>query len=304
MISIPNESLRHFVSFFDIMRGFSFWLDDVDFSSFNLLIDSFQINYLYKFISSKVPFPHTLDEAIQFLSKSYSKFLKEQFNQSLSIVVQNFNFLSFDALNQFSNSLLFTILSSELLQVKNEDYLFDLIVKMIEEDKNRMILLKSVHFEFVSSHSLKKFFENIHNDEIDFELFELLKKRLLTDYSDQEILKNRWRMNPKVLSELEIEELFNIFNSFFQQEQNPIEQAKLLIKENEWLKKENEKIESLQNQILQLEKINEEIRHSTISYRNNHNGILQDLRKSGPNPFLISSSGTFNQQPFRQPKIF
>jgi hypothetical protein len=61
---------------------------------------------------------------------------------------------------------------------------------MINEDRNRMILLKTVHYEFASSYLLKRFFENIHNDEIDFELFESLKKRLFADYSDKERLAN------------------------------------------------------------------------------------------------------------------
>jgi hypothetical protein len=51
--------------------------------------------------------------------------------------------------------------------------------------------LKSVNLELVSSHLLKRFFENISNDEIDFELFDSVKKILSTDYSDQEQLSKR-----------------------------------------------------------------------------------------------------------------
>jgi hypothetical protein len=41
---------------------------------------------------------------------------------------------------------------------------------MNEEDNNRLILLKYGKMDYVSGHLLKKLFENIFNDEIDFEL--------------------------------------------------------------------------------------------------------------------------------------
>jgi hypothetical protein len=122
------------------------------------------------------------------------------------------------------------ILSSDFLQIENEDYLFRIIIRMIELDKNRTILLQTIHFEFVSSHLLKQFFDNIPNDEIDFELFESLKKRLFTDYSDQEKLSKRWKSKPKLLSQTKTSELLGILSSYFNQKWNPIEATKLLIK--------------------------------------------------------------------------
>jgi hypothetical protein len=63
---------------------------------------------------------------------------------------------------------------------------------LIEKTNNWMFLLKEVHFEFFSSQLLKRFFQIIHNDEIDFESFEPRKKRLFTDYWDQNSLEKRW----------------------------------------------------------------------------------------------------------------
>jgi hypothetical protein len=245
------------------------------------LIDCFGIPSLFQAISSKIPFPQTLGESLQFISQSYSEFLGAHFNQSMLIIIQNFNLISFDDLNRFSNSHLLKIFSSESLQIENEDYLFQLIIQMIEEDKNRIILLKTVHLEFVSSDLLKKFFENIQNDEIDFELFESLKKRLFSDYSNQRQIENRWKTKPKILSQQEIPELFDILYSYFGEEKNPIDQVKLLINQIEQLKRENEKFKNLSLKI------------RTISHQNNVNGILQDLKRAEPHSFSFNCSSIY-----------
>jgi hypothetical protein len=118
------------------------------------------------------------------------------------------------------------IFSSESLQIENEDYFFKIIFKMIKDTRNRMILLKSVHLEVVSSDLLKKFFSNISNDEIDCEMFESLKKRIISDYSDQEQQSTRWKLKPKIFCGTEAKEIFDALNSYFENEQKPTEQIK------------------------------------------------------------------------------
>jgi hypothetical protein len=160
-------------------------------------------------------------------------------------------------------------------------------MNMIEKDKSRMILLQTVHFEFVSSDLMKRFFENIHNDEIDFELFESLKKRLFADYSDEEKLSKRWKTMPKYLNEIETNRLFNAFESYFGENKNPIKQIQILVEESQKFKIDNKR---LQTMILQLEKENCTLKGKTIGYQNNYKGILQDLRNSEPNSISISCS--------------
>jgi hypothetical protein len=277
IISISAEHLNCFISFFDILKGYSFCFEDSHFSSLKTLIDMFEMNYLYQWVSSKVSNPQTLEESLQFISNSYCNFLKPQLHQSLSIITHNFDLISLDDLNQISTPFLLQIFSSESLQVESEDYLFQLIVNLIEKDNNRMILLKAVHFEFVSSHLLKNFFQNIYNDEIDFELFESLKKRLFTDYSDQKSLEKMWKSKPKLISQSGTDELFNVLNSYFQEENNPIEQAKAIIKQNRQLKAELERWKNLY--ILR-----------TVSFQNDHNGILQHLIHSESNSVSLTCS--------------
>lgn len=164
---------------------------------------------------------------------------------------------------------------------------------MIELDKNRTILLQTIHFEFVSSHLLKQFFDNIPNDEIDFELFESLKKRLFTDYSDQEKLSKRWKSKPKLLSQTKTSELLGILSSYFNQKWNPIEATKLLIKQNQKLK---QVVESLQDRICQLEKEKLSL-GKKISYHNGHSGIIQDFKKTQPHSVSLKYSSIDEGQP-------
>jgi hypothetical protein len=164
---------------------------------------------------------------------------------------------------------------------------------MIEKDKSRTILLQTIHFEFVSSHLLKTFFDSIQIDEIDYELFESLKKRLFTDYSDQEKLSNRWKSKPNFLSQTETSELLDILGSYFNKEVNPIEATKLLVKQNRKLKQD---VESLQERISQLEKEKLSL-GKTISYQNGHSGIIQDLKQTQPNSVSLRCSSIDEGQP-------
>jgi hypothetical protein len=78
------------------MKGYSFYFENIDFSDFNRLNDCFGTSSLFQSISPKVSFPQTLVESFQF----YSEFLEAYYNQSLSIIIQNFNLISFDDLNR------------------------------------------------------------------------------------------------------------------------------------------------------------------------------------------------------------
>jgi hypothetical protein len=130
---------------------------------------------------------------------------------------------------------------------------------MIEEDNHRMVLLKTVHFEYVSSHLLKSFFDNISIEDINFELFESLKKRIFSDYSNQKKLSKRWKTKPKILSQKDTDEIFDILNSYFEDPKKPNEQIKLLIQQIEQLKQENKELKNqINKQIHQLNKENKE----------------------------------------------
>jgi hypothetical protein len=140
-VSVPNEYLNCFLSFFDIMKGYSLSSNNFGFSNLKCLIDCFGITSLFQFIHETIPIPQTLESSLQFISQSCCEFLNDHFNSSLSIIIQNFNSISFETLCQISNSHLIKIFSSDSLQIESEDYLFQMIVKMIEEDKNRIQIL-------------------------------------------------------------------------------------------------------------------------------------------------------------------
>jgi hypothetical protein len=273
-LSISNESFSCFLSFFEMMKGYSFPFDNFDSPKLKPLIEYFGINSLFQNIYSNIPVPQTLEASLQFISQSCCELMENHFYQSISNIIQKFSSISFDDLCKIPNSPLLKIFASESLQIENEDYLFKLITSMIKEDKKRMVLLKSVYLDYVSGDLLKEFFENVPNEEIDFALLESLKKRAFANYSDRDRLSKRWKTKPKVLSQTEI------------------------IKQ---MKKENE---SLQQRNLDLEKAIEELKNpvlegKTISYQNNHDGLLQDLIS---NPVSFSCSSIDNINPDYQPE--
>jgi hypothetical protein len=100
-ISISNVNLNCFLSFFDLMKGYSFYFENSDFPNLKDLINCFGINSLLQVIGTKIPIPQTLEESLQFISQSYCDLLEEQFNSSLLIIIQNFNAISFEALKKF-----------------------------------------------------------------------------------------------------------------------------------------------------------------------------------------------------------
>jgi hypothetical protein len=153
-ISISNPNFNCFLSLFNIMKGYSFRYEHFNFTDLKVLVDFFEITPFIQVICPKVPFPQTLEESIQFISLSYSEFLEAQFQQSLSIIIQNLSLISFDDLDKLPNSHLLKIFSTESLSIESEDYLFQLIIDLIEKDKSRILLLKTVHLEFVSSYLL------------------------------------------------------------------------------------------------------------------------------------------------------
>jgi hypothetical protein len=288
-LSISNECLNCFISFFDLLKGFSFISEHFDFSSLKLLIECFGIHNLSQFLSTKIPLPQTFQESLQFLSSSSCEFLKDHYSQSISLIIQHFNLISFEDLNKLSNPHLLKIFSSDSLQLECEDYLFQIIIHMIKEDKNRMILLKTIHFEFVSSELMKTFFDHIHFDEIDIELFESLKKRLFSDYSVLNVLTTRWKSKPSILSQKETADLFALLNSHSNEVNSPIQQVKQMKLDNE----------NLQNRILQLEKEISELKNpilkgKSFSYQNNHNGIIQELKQNESNSISLRCSSVLS----------
>jgi hypothetical protein len=228
-------------------------------------------------ILDKVPIPQTLADSLQFISTSDCENFEPQFNQSLEIIIQNFSSLSVDELSKLSTSHLLKIFSSESLEIESEDKLLELLISMIKENKQKIILLKTVHFEFVSSELLEKLFENISNDEIDLELFGSLKNRLIENYSDREKLANRWGNKTDVISSKEKTDILQIINSYFGEKKEPLEQIKRLIKENKTLKIESDELKYLN------------VKGKIFRYQNDANGIFQNLKQQ-KDTFLFNCS--------------
>jgi hypothetical protein len=278
-ISIPNEYLNCFISFFDLMKGFSFNFDNYNYSNLKSLIDSFGITSLVQVMSEKVPFPESLEDSLLFRSQPCCEFLETHFTQSSFIIIQHFPSLSFEDLNQFPNSHLMEIFGSNYLQIENEDYLFNLIMKMIEEDKSRISLLGAVQVAYVSENLLNDFFEKISTNDIDLELLESMKKKIVDGNTNLEKLSQRWKTTPNSLSAEEKCQILNIIDSLSQEKQKSLMQSRLLAE-----------------QIKQLEKERLFPKSTTILYQNDPNGLLQNLIQNDSDQISLTCSNFYGSQ--------
>jgi hypothetical protein len=142
-------------------------------------------------ISKLVVIPQTLQEAIRFLKYlsiiGYSSPLKEHFIQSIKLLSTELKDLLFEDLNPFSLAVLKNIYSSEHLHISNEDCLFSIIPHLIKIKPNRKCLFHFVLFPNVSINVLKGQFSNLKAEDIDSDLLETNKSRLIFDYKSETI---------------------------------------------------------------------------------------------------------------------
>lgn len=177
-ISVSDDDLPCFIDFLRIFDGQPFHWAKYSFTSTISLIQSFSISPLSHVISDSIPLPKSLTESLDFVSKDVTSMFEKAFSHSISIIVDNFQLLSADQVVSLPNNHIETILQSERLHYKNEDYLLQFILKLTERDQNRKALLKHVCFPAVSTRMMKSFLSQFTVEDLDTDLFEELKKRL------------------------------------------------------------------------------------------------------------------------------
>jgi hypothetical protein len=175
-IDSPKEHFECFISFLNLFSGCEFNSEKYSLSSLMFLINYFQSSLLFEFICCKIKIPQTINESIKYLSHPNCEFNENHFKESISILIREFENITIEQFQFISNSHFEIILRSLSFQIENEDFLFKLIMKLIEQDSRRKSLLKFIKFSFVSSELLKKYFWNFSVEELDFELFEALKE--------------------------------------------------------------------------------------------------------------------------------
>jgi hypothetical protein len=168
-----------------------------------------------------------------------------------------------------------------IIAIRKRRLIISEIVDMIKNDKTRMILLRTVHFEFVSSYLLDKFLKELPQNEIEFVLFESLKKKLFSNYSNLKKLTKRWKEDPKFLAQEKINKILHFLNNYFREESDPINQLEKLIEDNQQL---HMKVEILKNPVIQ--------KGELFLYLLNEDGILQHLKKTNRDSISFTCSSS------------
>jgi hypothetical protein len=105
-LNIPEEHFDCFSSFLNIFQGCEFNFETFSFSSLMFFIDFSQCSTLFEFIESKLKLPQTIQESIDYLSKSNCEFFEKQFNKSISILILHFENITKEQFKLISNSFL------------------------------------------------------------------------------------------------------------------------------------------------------------------------------------------------------
>jgi hypothetical protein len=220
-----------------------------------------------------------LNEIINFLSKQFCSDFNEQFQGSLSNLMKNIDKLSFEQFLQFHNFVLVSMFSSKELTIPDEDFMLYLLIEMINRDPNRKILLKVIHFPFISSHLLINFLQDYSIDDLDSDFFERLKQRIFCEIakSTTEIPSGRWIQNWHCISRKDIEDIFSILLEHDQENENLLDQIKKLIEKNELIKSQNQK---LQSQIESLQSDNAKLKNQLSSVQNENAEMKKQLTSS------------------------
>lgn len=176
------------------------------------------------FMNTIIKTPQSFEEAIEFLSKSFCSELHDQYEVAISLVQTNYSQISPHQFHQLNNASLYQIFTSAQLKISHEDSLFQIITGLISKDQNRIRLLSTIRYPYVSSHLLIDFFKDFSVKDVDDNLFEAFKERLFSDIAkpNSQILYERFSEIPLFLSRQEINEIFSFLQTYLKSSENPI----------------------------------------------------------------------------------
>ncbi|MDR2640678.1 MAG: hypothetical protein LBC61_05190 [Candidatus Peribacteria bacterium] len=279
IFSIPEDYLNCFSAFLGIFKGEPFQYQEYDLSSQLFLIYTFELSSFARIISSSLANPQTVQEAIQFLKIRYCEILKDYFNQCSNFLVSHLEEVSIDEFLSLSNSVLENLFSASNLQIVNEDYLLELVLKLIEIDPNRRALLKTVMFTYVSSNLLQSKMNKFSLQDFDNETFEVLKKRMFSELLyDNSVQSNlRWKTPPLYHSKEEIQQLQDTIINKNQE----IQELKRVIEDKD-------KIAALFQNLL---------KSGMIILFNGHNGIISALNSQKSGSVIVTEKNKCCESP-------
>ena len=105
----------------------------------------------------------------------------------ISNISKKFYELSIEELKKLPFEYLYEIISSDQLVVRDEDWLFDIVLDLYENDSSYSKLFSMILFTNLSTASIDKFIKRFSLDDIDQEIWHSFCKRLLPDENDRDI---------------------------------------------------------------------------------------------------------------------
>ena len=112
---------------------------------------------------------------------------EENVKKIISNISKNFYEISIEELKKLSHEILYEIISSDRLVVRDEDWLFDIVFDLYENDCSYSKLFSVILFANLSTESIEKFIKRFSINDIDQEIWRSFCKRLLLSEKDEKI---------------------------------------------------------------------------------------------------------------------
>lgn len=176
-IHVSDADFPLFKAFFEMLDGNPINFAQYSSTMLKQLHNIFQLK-TFDFLFSSIS---TLDEACSYLLQESASPKDINFKKSILVIGANFSSLSMFQLCSLPLDALFALFSGSVVKFQSEDEKFIFILSLINEDRTRTALLKTVSFISVSSDLMRKCLSLVTFSDINEDIFTALSTRLFFD---------------------------------------------------------------------------------------------------------------------------
>jgi hypothetical protein len=130
--SIPQDNFKCFISLLEIAKGYSFAFEKFDSRIVSSTLDILNFSSAKQALMLSIPVPETIRDSSHFLQKSDCYLFASQYEASISFFAKRFSEIDLKLIISLSIHVLGDILSSPLLKVRSENWLFLFIFRFIK----------------------------------------------------------------------------------------------------------------------------------------------------------------------------
>lgn len=287
-----EKFIECFWAFLGVLNGNPVILDDFSCEVLEAVKNQFGINYTSK---SQRLAPDVSDLIQEYLSilqngdESHPKFI-----EAANFIAIQFAYVPKKVLLSLPENSFESVIKSKLILLPNQDYLFEMLLPIVLNDKSKRVWLQYVDLPSVTYELLKSFVETIEFSDFDQVTLDLIKQCFRDGYIIPHVSCNfnlkRWEKPPIISTQREVQNFIHKLDQHAVAGKSRIEVAKELVVKRDELKVKNQHLEeSVAVRLKILEKKSRELLSST-------NENPENRTKAVPMLKAIAEYGPANKQ--------